>query len=182
MSRNYHNNLPDVKPFLKRRTNGFTLLELLVVVLVIGILAAIALPQYQKAVDRSRWTPMLQMERIISRAQEMYYMANGKYASNFEELGLDYPLEDEKNFSQGQMHAVFYTEGGTPYVQLYQRKDLTSYENIFLLTFYYSSPKRVLRQCRPAYGVSDDSWKSLCLFLMGDGATVQGNGWVVIEE
>ena len=161
---------------------GFTLIELLVVVLIIGILAAIALPKYQRAVDRSRWVSMLQMERTISRAQEMYYMANGQYAFNFEELGLDYPLEDERNFTHGQMHAVFYTEGGVPYIMLYQRKDTTSYENVYLLTFYYSSPKRVLRQCRPAYGVSGDEWKNLCSFLMGEGATIKGNGWYVIEE
>lgn len=48
--------------------NGFTLLELLEVVLIIGVLAGVALPQYTKAVDRSRWTPMLQMERNVSRA------------------------------------------------------------------------------------------------------------------
>ena len=182
MNKIYQKNISDRKDRIKRQIGGFTLIELLVVVLIIGILAAIALPKYQKAVDRSRWTPMLQMERTISRAQEIYYMANGKYASNFEELGLDYPLENEKTFSQGQMRAVFYTEGGTPYVQLYRRKDNTSYENIFLLTFYYASPKRVLRQCRPAYGVSGEDWKSLCLFLMGEGASVQSNGWVVIEE
>ena len=67
---------------------GFTLIELLVVVLIIGILAAIALPQYQKAVWRSRATEVKVFARNMANAQAIYRLNNSEYAQDFSELDI----------------------------------------------------------------------------------------------
>ena len=69
---------------------GFTLIELLVVVLIIGILAAIALPQYEKAVAKARMTEGIMAVEEIARANRMYYMANGQYSRDINDLDVSY--------------------------------------------------------------------------------------------
>ena len=72
-----------------KNNKAFTLIELLVVVLIIGILAAVALPQYKIAVAKSRLTQLLVLADATRKAEEIYYMANGQYTYNWDELGID---------------------------------------------------------------------------------------------
>ncbi|ACC97899.1 PilE-like protein [Elusimicrobium minutum Pei191] len=75
---------------------GFTLIELLVVVLIIGILAAIALPQYNKTVERSRITEALILSRAALNSQQIYKLQTGDYALSWDELDITVPATQFK--------------------------------------------------------------------------------------
>ncbi len=86
--------------------SAFTLIELLVVVLIIGILAAVALPQYQKAVAKSRFASIKPIAKSIKDAQEIYFETYGQYAttSNLSELDIDYPADTDVELSETDGH------------------------------------------------------------------------------
>ena len=70
---------------------GFTLIELLVVVLIIGILAAVALPQYEKAVSKSRTTEAMIVVKTIAQAAEVFSLEAGVWPTSFDELAVSIP-------------------------------------------------------------------------------------------
>ncbi len=112
-----------------QKKQGFTLIELLVVVLIIGILAAVALPQYQKIVEKARAISMLAYIRGISEAQHIYYMEHGDIAHRFEQLDITLPADTQIVDSRAYYQVAIF-----PYFKLLK--------NVLALwaKFFYTTP------------------------------------------
>ena len=82
------------------KSAGFTLIELLVVVLIIGILSAIALPEYTKAVEKSRVSEAVTQLRNLLIAQKAYKLANAGYATDLTMLDIELPNINPDNPKQ----------------------------------------------------------------------------------
>ena len=69
-----------------RDTKGFTLIELLIVVVIIGILAAIAIPKFSATREKAYFAAMKSDLKNLARQQEIYYADNYSYTTDFSSL------------------------------------------------------------------------------------------------
>ena len=80
---------------------GFTLIELLVVVLIIGILAAIALPQYKMAVGKARFSTLKNITRSLQESAQRYYLVHNEYPHSSSGLDIDLDIKTESDSNYG---------------------------------------------------------------------------------
>ena len=101
---------------------GFTLLELLVVVLVIGILAAIALPQYKFAVAKSKYATLKNITKSLKESVDRYYLATGEYPTKYGDLDIDLNINNEWDYKNVSFYIFF---PGVDSCEIYYKNNTT---------------------------------------------------------
>ena len=157
---------------MKYNKKAFTLIELLVVVLIIGILAAIALPKYERAVMKSRYAGLKPVTRALADAEEAFYMTRGTYDDSEDLSNLDVQKPSDAKVSY-----EFSTTAGHDYVRASHSKLNNRY------TQYLKHSKNFAGNIYCEADASDTKAQQLCVAEGGSDAEITRGGykWYLLQ-
>jgi type IV pilus assembly protein PilE len=141
-----------------KKQKGFTLIELLVVVLILGILAAIALPQYQLSVNKSKAATALQNVKLLKDLAELHLLSTGEWPRDINELPASVPESKYFTYSIGDngIYAVYKSSAKScfEYVRSDYGNGLTKVSNKFTCISFEGEWDKV---CVALGGIFNDS-------------------------
>ena len=140
-----------------RRRQGFTLIELLTVVLIIGILTAIALPQYRKSVQRAEAANMLISLKTVFDSAKRYYATSGQWPSSLVGLDTNVRLNQGSSNQSGEYQYEFHTA----YRQISVCKLNGAGTCTYLFRAYYKHPSSLVRDVYTCH-VNQAKYQAVC--------------------
>ena len=118
---------------MKKNNHGFAYIELTVIIIIIAILAAFALPKLRVSAERTKASEAYHYLRSIRASQDRHHIKTGRYASDIASLGIKSPLP--KHFNIGKVEAGITGSFSDSWLITMKRKKASAGYRDYTITF-----------------------------------------------